>query len=190
MSATKQRRLAWAEEQLQARNLWTAITAFNYAEACGENPDRCAAGRWLAQMLLGNFEAAWLESDAIRQRGGPDPHRFWQGEKLTGKRVILRCLHGLGDAVQFMRYVPAIQEQASELIIEVPPAMIELAPYFRGVRQAITWNEQAPLDPPAWDVQIEINELPYLFRTQTADLPLSTRLSAGAGRLAEGDRAA
>jgi len=164
----------WAEEQLRARNLFAAVAAFYEAEAGGEDPDRCAAGRWLAQMLLGDFEAAWRESDAIRARGRTDPHRFWQGEDLSGKRVILRCLHGLGDAAQFLRYAPALREQASELIVEVPPAMLELAPCFRGVDRVITWGHLEPKPPPIWDVQIEINELPYVFRTQLADLPLAT----------------
>ena len=54
-------------------------------------------------MFLGDFEKAWAESDAIAARGGSDPHRFWDGHDFAGKRVILRCLHGLGDTVQFIR---------------------------------------------------------------------------------------
>jgi hypothetical protein len=162
------------EDLLSARSLSEALHRFQQAEAAGAEPDRCAAGRWTTNMLMGNFEAAWQESDAIRRRGTFDPHRFWQGESLRGKRVMLRCLHGFGDAIQFLRYAPRLRETASRLIIEVPPRLLELASYFDGVDEIVTWGEEAPAVAPIWDVQVESNELPYLFRTQLCDLPLTT----------------
>jgi hypothetical protein len=163
-----------AEELLRRRELARAERAFDLAEWCGGDKDRCGSGRWLLAMLRGDFEAAWRESDAIRRRGAPDPNRFWMGEDITGKRVILRCLHGLGDAVQFLRYAPMLRQGAAKLIVETPPALVELAPYFDGVDEVITWGESAPRAKPSWDVQMEILELPYVFRTQLRDLPIAT----------------
>jgi hypothetical protein len=122
-------------------------------------------------MLRGDFAQAWRASDRIRQRGAPDPHRFWQGEPLAGRRVILRCLHGFGDAVQFLRYAPNLRALASHVTVEVPPRLLELARCFDGVDEVITWDDEAP----AWDVQIEVMELAYFFRTQLTDLPIATR---------------
>ncbi len=164
-----------AEELLRSRELRAALAAFDLAEDSGADPDRCAAGRWQANMLLGRFESAWRESDRIRAGGAPDPNRFWQGEDITGKRVVLRCLHGLGDAVQFLRYVPALQARVSRLIVQVPPSLLQLTSSVEGVREVISWEEHAPAKTPEWDVQLEINELPYLFRTQADDLPLAIR---------------
>ncbi len=163
-----------AEQLLDLRELPQAILAFASAEANGAAPDRCSAGRWLAKMLDGNFESAWCENDAIRRRGGPDPNRFWLGEDFGGKRVIVRCLHGLGDSVHFLRYVAMLRERAAKLIVEVPPALMELVPYFQGIDEVITWGEQAPHFPPEWDVQIEVTELPYVFRTTCSELPFNT----------------
>jgi hypothetical protein len=173
IASTHQRALCEAEEFLRCRLLPEALRVWNHAERLGAAPDDCAAGRWQTYMLLGEFEAAWLESDAIRRRGLQDSHCFWRGEELTGKRVILRCLHGLGDAVQFLRYAPALRARASRLIIEVPPDLLELAPAFDGVEEVISWAEHAPAAAPEWDVQVEINELPYLFRTRVVDLPVA-----------------
>lgn len=158
------------EAALANEDLADALALFDRAEPGVEDADRCAGGRWMAHMLRGDFEAAWRESDAIRRRGRPDPHRFWEGEELQGKRVILRCLHGFGDAVQIFRFLPRLQALVSHLIVEVPPRLFELAPYFAGMGEVITWGEHAPATPPAWDVQIELMELPYLFRATTADL--------------------
>ena len=178
-----ERLLRQGEDLLSARKLSEALDLFQRAEIRGADADSCAAGRWMVYMLLGHFELAWSESDAIRRRGALDPHRFWQGEALRDKRVILRCLHGFGDAVQFLRYVPQLRDIASRVIIEVPPRFRELAPYFDGVEEVITWGDDAPMMAPEWDSQIESNELPFVFRTQLNDLPLATnylKLSMGA----------
>ncbi len=126
----------------------------------------------MAAMLGGDFLAAWRESDAIRLRGAPDPHRFWSGDSLKGKRVIVRCLHGLGDAVQMLRYAPLLNSLCESVVFEVPPSLFQIAGCFRGVNRVITWGDQAPQEPIRWDVQLEIMELPYLFRTTLAQLPL------------------
>ncbi len=168
---------AWlerAEALLTARRLTDALPAFDKAQALGAAADRCDAGRWMTAMLSGDFDFAWRTSDILRARNAPDPHRFWNGEDLRGARVIVRCLHGLGDTVQMLRYAPLLSAQAS-VIFEVPPRLLDLAPCFRGVTQAITWGELAPLAAPPWDVQVEVMELPYIFRTSPRELPIVTR---------------
>ncbi|MGI4853303.1 MAG: hypothetical protein ACRYF4_04545 [Janthinobacterium lividum] len=162
-----------AEVALEKRQLDAALQAFDAAEQNGAAPDRCAAGRWTAWMLKGDFAAAWLESDAIRARGGHDPHRFWQRESVDGKRLIVRCLHGLGDAVQMLRYLPLLRARCSSVTLEVPPRLLPLTPLFAGVDEVVTWGEDAPEEPPSWDVQVEVMELPYLFRTAVEDLPVA-----------------
>jgi hypothetical protein len=170
--------LALAETLLRQRGLREAVACFDVAEQWGADADRCAAGRWSASMLLGDFAAAWRESDGIRQRGRPDPNRFWNGEELRGKRVMVRCLHGFGDAVQFLRYVPRLRRTASRVIVEVAPQLVDLARCLDGVEEVITWGAAAPAEEPAWDVQIEVMELPYLFRTTLDQLPLASNYIA------------
>ena len=115
-----------------------------------------------------------------------------KGESLQNKRVILRCLHGFGDAAQFLRYVPRLRALAAELLVEVPPEMLEIAPCFAGLDFVTTWGAQRPHAEKAaaydWQVQCEIMELPYIFRTQLSDLPLALkylRLPAETKGLAE-----
>jgi hypothetical protein len=162
-----------AQTLLAQRDLPGALSAFDCAELGGSQADACSGGRWFAHMLAGNFPAAWKESDAIRGRNAPDANRFWQGDDLRGKCVILRCLHGFGDAVQFLRYAPRLKELSSQLIVEVPPAMLDVAGCFDGVDRVATWGTRDV--PVAWDLQIEIMELPHLFRTSMDDLPIATQ---------------
>lgn len=122
-------------------------------------------------MMAGDFELAWRASDEIRVLGVDDPHRYWLGEDFTGKRVMLRCLHGFGDSLQFLRYLPLLNRKAGSVCVEVGPRFAELARLLIGAHHVIVWGEQEP----RWDVQMEVMELPYIFRTQLADLPLATR---------------
>ena len=172
---TAEEALLQAEEYLDGRDLIRASQALQLAETLAADPDRCAAVRWMVAMLRGDFAAAWRESDSIRRRDRPDPHRFWKGEDVRGKRVIVRCLHGFGDAVQFLRYAPALRNMAAQVTFEVAPRFVEAARCFGGVEHVITWGDEAPRCPPTWDVQMEIMELPYFFRTDCGDLPIAER---------------
>ncbi len=164
-----------AERLLAERQLGPAGALFDLAEAAGEDPDRCSGGRWMAAMLSGDFAAAWKQSDGLRSRDAPDPHRLWDGASLTGKRVVVRCLHGFGDAVQMLRYAPRLADTANDVVWEVAPRLVELAGCFAGVEQVISWGEAAPAIAPVYDTQLEVMELPYVFRTTTAELPLAER---------------
>jgi len=157
------------------RRLLTGVSfLFSQAESCGADPDRCAAGRWVAAMLCGNFPLAWRESDAIRRRGCPDSNRFWNGERIQGQQVIVRCLHGYGDAIQFLRYAPSIKASAARVIVECAPRAVELIQCLAGIDEVVSWEANPLASPIDWQVQVEAMELPYLFRTQISDLPVAT----------------
>ncbi len=160
-----------AEDRLTARDIAGAGAAFDEAERVGAEADRCAAGRWMCWMLLGEFERAWRESDAIRARGLVDVHRFWDGASVDRKRVMLRSLHGFGDAVQNLRYLPMLRERASEVVVEVAPEIVGLVRCFAGAGEVVTWGPGAPRVEPDWDVQVEVTELPYLFRSTVESVP-------------------
>jgi hypothetical protein len=167
MTVEGERLYIQASEQLQRMRVAEALRLFERAEQAHYDPDSCAAGRWDCYMLLGDFESAWRESDLIAARGNPDPHRFWDGQPFANRRVLIRCLHGLGDTVQFIRYAPLIREQARTLSIEAQPTLKSLLEHARIADRVITWGEPEP----DWDQQIEINELPRVFRTTLQSIP-------------------
>jgi hypothetical protein len=49
--------------------------------------------------------------------------RPWQGEPLTGKRVLLLHAHGLGDSIMMMRYV----QRMRRAVMVMPPELYSLA---------------------------------------------------------------
>jgi hypothetical protein len=161
--------LAQALNELQALHVREALKLFSKAENQGANPDLCAAGRWHCHMLLGEFEPAWQQSDGISGRGNPDPNRFWDGRPLDHKRVLIRCLHGLGDTIQFIRYALSLRKFAASVTIEAQPKLKSLIAESGLADDVITWTDPEP----PWDSQIEVTELPRIFRSTVDTIPRS-----------------
>jgi hypothetical protein len=132
---------------------------------------------WISCMRRGAFETAWTISDAmLRARAGvPCWHwprhlqYIWDGTPLAGKRVLVRCYHGLGDTVQFIRYAPLIKEIAEEVIVWVQPALLPLLRTMRGIDRLLPLHDGSP--DVEYDVDVESMELPHIFRTTVATIP-------------------
>ena len=161
-----------AEKLLQRRLVSEAEDAFTRALLSGADASRCRGGLWTTAMLAGDFEKAWKQSDMIRKLNSADPHRFWNGQPLDRERLIVRCLHGFGDAVQMLRFAPMLSKVCTSVTFEVAPHFLPLASYFTGIDQCITWGEEAPAVQPDWNLQAEVLELPYLARITQGDLPI------------------
>jgi hypothetical protein len=132
---------------------------------------------WITQMRSGNFEEAWKFSDEVQKsnRGKtcwhwPRHHQFiWDGTPLEGKRVLVRCYRGLGDTLQFIRYAPLIKAIAKEVIVWAQPSLIPLLETVQGVDQVLPVHDGTP--EVAYDVDMEIMELPHIFRTTQETIP-------------------
>lgn len=113
-------------------------------------------------MLLGEFEGAWQESD----RCGSS---FRGTLPIQGGRVLIRCLRGLGDAIQFLRYARPLRDHCDRLTVHVPPRLLPLCSIVAGIDEAISLNE--PLESTVFDYELECSDLPYLFRTTALTIP-------------------
>lgn len=139
--------------------------------------DTADAVAWDRFARRGEFARAWEISDRIRRRSAPthDPavprhfQRIWDGTPFNDRCVLIRCYHGLGDTIQFIRYAPLVHALASRVIVWAQPALLPLLHSMEGIDQLIALHDGAP--DVAYDVDVEIMELPYAFRTTLATLP-------------------
>jgi hypothetical protein len=128
-------------------------------------------------MRGGDFEAAWRVSDAVlRSRAGASCAHWprheqwvWNGEPLDGKRVLVRCYHGLGDTLQFIRYAARLQAVAREVIVWAQPELIPLLSTARGIDRLLPLHDGAP--DAEFDADVEVMELAHIFRDTPATLP-------------------
>jgi hypothetical protein len=92
----------------------------------------------------------------------------WNGSSWRDKTVLLRSLHGLGDAIQFIRYGVLLKEQCRVLIVQARRILMPLLQTLPFIDAAV------PLEAdPTYDVAIECTELPYAFRTTLETIPCS-----------------
>lgn len=163
------------------RRIESALASFSRAWNLGLDADRGAQERWMIHMLLGRFDLAWEESDRVlrnRKKRGVDcrdwPAHFrfvWDGSPLEGKRVLIRCYHGLGDTIQFIRYVPALKRIARRVIVQAQPELIPLLRSMREIDELIPLRDATP--EPEYDIAVESMELPHFFRTVSGTIPSS-----------------
>ena len=136
-----------------------------------------SGNEWLECMRRGDFEAAWRISDVVlRQRAGePCWHRprheqwIWKGGSLAGKRVLVRCYHGLGDTVHFIRYAPVLKRVAREVVVWAQPALLPLLETVEGIDELLPLHDGSPET--GYDVDVELMELPHVFRTTLETIP-------------------
>jgi hypothetical protein len=144
-----------------------------------ECPDACAS-RWLEHMHNGDFERAWRVSDRLlAARRAPAPRWLprhaqwiWDGTPLDGRRVLIRCYHGLGDTIQFIRYASRVRARASRVIVWCQERLIPVIGTVAGIDELLRLHDGSP--PEIYDVDVEIMELPYIFRTTLGNVPAET----------------
>lgn len=140
-------------------------------------------------MRAQQFARAWTIADrdlATLRMSGPAKHegprhlqRIWRGEELAGRTVLVRCYHGLGDTIQFARFLPALSRVAREVIVWCQPPLCGLIGRMPGVGRVLPLHESAPdVD---FDVDIEIMELAHALRADTDDVRMRGPYLAAVG---------
>ena len=127
----------------------------------------------IARLLLGDLPAAWekyewrWQIEPLLGRRPPYEQPPWKGEDLSGRSILIYAEQGMGDVIQFFRYLPLVAERAARtfLIVQAP-----LKPLLAGLipgAEVITRGDPIP----TFDVQCAMLSLPYLFQTGLTDIP-------------------
>src|SRR5206468_3705715 len=91
-----------------------------------------------------------------------DWHLLWNGQPFQDRNVVVRCLHGLGDTLQFIRYVPLLRRLARSITVLLQPQLLDL---FAGTDEFGGFRNWSATDLPDDRLEIEVMELPYAFRS-------------------------
>jgi tetratricopeptide (TPR) repeat protein len=129
----------------------------------------------LVQLLTGNFVAGWAGREA-RWRVPLLSVPFlkvnqpqWGGEgAIEGKTILIWVDEGLGDTIQFARYVPMLAERGARVILFVQDAVVALLSGLSGVSQCISSSARARL---GFDLHCPLGSLPLAFRTTLKTIP-------------------
>ena len=119
----------------------------------------------LVLLLLRQWPEGWQEYEwRYRVPGFPDSERFttgphWDGSDMAGRTILLRAEQGIGDTIQFVRYLPIVSARGGRVLLEVPP---ELQRLLAGANSggATVIPQVKGAAPPAFEVMLPLMSLP------------------------------
>ena len=147
-----------------------ARAAFECAVALGCR--EAVSGLGCLDLMLGDFErgwdgyeARWVDGKSIAEALGVR-YPLWRGPSAPPQRVLVVNDHGLGDTIQFARYLPMMTRAGAEPHFLCPAKLHRLIGPLAGGRIF----EREPTDM-KFDAQIAISSLPRAFRTSLDNVP-------------------
>lgn len=144
---------------------------------------RLAAAHWNKSLLLllmgefdpgwGLYEWRWRAKEYLRHaRSFVQP--LWLGQRefdgiggLAGKTILVHSEQGLGDTIQFARYLPLLAEHGARVVFELPAVLLDTLKGLKGVSAFVEKGE--PL--PAADFHCPLLSLPLAFKTTLESIP-------------------
>jgi tetratricopeptide (TPR) repeat protein len=153
-----------------------ARASYDKAVACGPADPHMASARFNRSLLVlldGDYREGFAEYEWRRRGGLPNykPRAFaepeWQGEDLAGRTILLHAEQGMGDTLQFCRFVPEVEARGGRVVLEVQPPLVSLlAASFPG---ATVIAERTPRPPV--DCHLPLMSLPWRLGTTLDTLP-------------------
>lgn len=151
-----------------------ALAAYDRALVLAPEDAECQRNRAMTLLLLGRFKEGWPAYEArwrtarfkgtVRSQTKP---RWTPATGEAGATVLVQAEQGLGDTIQFARYVRLLAAKDLHVTLECPAPLIRLMRTLDGVTQVI--EQGGP--PPSHDFHIPMMSLPGAFATDLATVP-------------------
>jgi hypothetical protein len=144
------------------------------AEATRLSPGDPHAHLIIAQirLLQGDLPGGWPEYE-WRVRKFPFLFRHfsgkprWAGESLAGRTILVYAEQGMGDTIQFARFIPIVAKLAKRVIVECQPELAELMGSIDAKFEVVPSRQ--PL--PGFDTYSSLVSLPGVLKTTLATIP-------------------
>ena len=151
-----------------------ALAALDEAVRIEPSHARARFARSLALLRAGRLAEGFAEYEWRWEVLARKPRSFgrpgWDGGPLEGKTILLSAEQGLGDAIQFVRYVPLVAGRGGRVIVEVKPCLAPLLAGVEGVTEVIT--PEMPLPP--IDEHAPLLSLPRILGTTAETIPVKS----------------
>ncbi len=150
-----------------------ALASYGRAEALRRDDADTLFMQSLALLARGDYRAGFAKYEARWRRTGMPPAKsrgraLWRGEySPVGKTLLLHAEQGLGDTIQFARYVPLLAQAGARIVLEVHPPLRKLMASLPGISAVMAPGET----PPAFDAHCPLGSLPLALKTEFAAVP-------------------
>jgi tetratricopeptide (TPR) repeat protein len=162
--------LEWLHRHDEAMENFDRATAINpqYIDAYWHKAlSQLASGNY--ELGWQNYEARWSKSHPVRFQYSNIP-RLQSVQQASGSRILIWAEQGLGDTIQFCRYIKLLSEAGANITFAIPKALIatleSLSPYCALVESIDVASER-------FDYQSPLLSLPLVFGTTLETLPVA-----------------
>ena len=165
--------------------------AHRYEQTLALAPDHARArfNLSLTRLLMGDMAGGWKDWESRWQTPqlAPALRNFpslaWRGQSLAGRTILLYAEQGLGDTLQFVRFVSLVADRGATIVLEVQAPLVPLfLPLFEGwtmrprftddeVRQGAIVAQGEELPP--FDLHCSLMSLPAVFNTALRTIPFA-----------------
>jgi tetratricopeptide (TPR) repeat protein len=152
-----------------------AAACFAKVRALLPQPADAFASEAMARMQMGDMEeglALWEKRPDL----SPDQNKLpsWNGQDVSS--LVLYEDQGLGDAIQFLRYVPLLKKRVQRLILRLREPLLDLCKFNFPDTEVVSENEPEPKA----DARCRLSSLPFFFATRFDNIPPAPYLKAPA----------
>lgn len=125
-------------------------------------------------LQTGRFEAGWRDYE-FRFQGKTNDHciagsKRWDGGLFRGQRLLVLDEQGIGDTLQFIRYLPMVKERGGTVIFKTVTSLLKLLDGYPGIDELYD-TDQTDGKKVAADWFIPLMSLPMIFRTGFDNMP-------------------
>jgi len=97
------------------------------------------------------------------------PAPRWNGRPFAGKTLLVYCEQGLGDSIQFCRYLPMVRQRGGRVILEAPASLVRLFRTSNLADEVIASGARKPMV--QYDLCASVMDLPDVFGTTLETIP-------------------
>ncbi|SMH61877.1 tetratricopeptide repeat protein [Azospirillum agricola] len=155
------------------RRLGTAVGHFRRAIRLDPARPEHRKNLGVAQLMRGELEEGlreyeWRTRQTVWQWNRAFPGKpAWDGGPLAGRTILVHYEQGLGDSVQFVRYLPLLKARGARTIFECQPVLKRLLASAPGIDALVARGE--PL--PDFDCCLSLMSLPYRCGARADGIP-------------------
>lgn len=113
------------------------------------------------------YEFRWFQDPLLAARPRYGRPR-WTGQDLSGRTLLVSAEQGIGDFVQFARFIPLLARMAASVVVHVPSALREFARDFRGIDRVIVTPAEIG---DAFDFHVPVMSIPNALGGGLDDIP-------------------
>jgi tetratricopeptide (TPR) repeat protein len=111
---------------LELKRPTDALASYDRAIALKADYDEALTARGLCKLAMGEFKGGWSDYESRwRVASHPKLHAptdapLWSGEDVRDRSILVCAERGLGDIIQFSRFVPRLAERGAQVTFVVP----------------------------------------------------------------------